>query len=78
VTNSAWIVSLILIDFSQNDTDKQELQFDTISEENQGGFWKYTMMVLINNKKYGMGTGSSKKLAEQAASKETLELMGAI
>jgi len=57
---------------------KLELQFDTITEENQGGFWKYTMAARINNKKYGMGTGSSKKLAEQAASKETLELMGAI
>ncbi len=57
---------------------KLELQFDTITEENQGGFWKYTMLVLINNKKYGMGTGSSKKLAEQAASKETLELIGVI
>ncbi|MGJ8661277.1 MAG: ribonuclease III [Bacteroidota bacterium] len=57
---------------------KLELQFDTVTEENQGGFWKYTMMVIINKKKYGMGTGSSKKLAEQAASKETLELMGVI
>jgi ribonuclease III len=57
---------------------KLELQFETVSEENQGGYWKYTMLVLINNKKYGIGIGSSKKLAEQAASKETLELMGAI
>jgi len=36
------------------------------------------MLALINNKKYGMGTGSSKKLTEQAASKETLELIGVI
>jgi ribonuclease-3 len=64
--------------FLQNNTDILELQFDTVTEENQGGFWKYTILVLINNKKYGMGTGSSKKMAEQAASKETLELMGAI
>jgi ribonuclease-3 len=57
---------------------KLELLFETISEENLGGFWKYTIIVLINNKKYGMGIGSSKKLAEQAASKETLELIGVI
>lgn len=57
---------------------KLELVFDTITEENQGGFWKYTMAVIINNKKFGIGTGTSKKLAEQAASKETLELIGVI
>jgi ribonuclease III len=57
---------------------KLELRFETVSEENQGGFWKYTMVANVNNKKYGMGTGSSKKMAEQAASKETLELMGVL
>jgi ribonuclease-3 len=35
-------------------------------------------MVLINNTNYGRGTGTSKKIAEQAAAKETLELMGEI
>lgn len=53
-----------------------ELEFKTLTEENHGGFWKYTMMAVINNKNYGMGSGSSKKIAEQAASRETLELMG--
>lgn len=56
--------------------NRLEVEFKTLTEENHGGFWKYTMMAVINEKNYGMGTGSSKKIAEQAASKETLELMG--
>ncbi len=56
--------------------NRLEVEFKTLTEENHGGFWKYTMMAVINNKEYGMGSGSSKKIAEQAASKETLELMG--
>jgi dsRNA-specific ribonuclease len=35
-------------------------------------------MVLINDTAYGKGKGNSKKMAEQAASKETLTLMGEI
>jgi dsRNA-specific ribonuclease len=35
-------------------------------------------LVTINERDYGKGSGASKKLAEQAASKETLELMGEI
>lgn len=53
-----------------------EVEFKTLTEENHGGFWKYTMMAVVNDKNYGMGTGSSKKIAEQAASRETLDLMG--
>jgi ribonuclease-3 len=49
-----------------------------MEEENAGGFWKYTMMAKINEKNFGLGTGSSKKIAEQAASKETLELLGEV
>lgn len=56
--------------------NRLEVEFKTLTEENHGGFWKYTMMAVINNKNYGRGTGSSKKIAEQAASKETLDLMG--
>jgi ribonuclease-3 len=56
--------------------NRLEVEFKTLTEENHGGFWKYTMMAVINNQNYGMGTGSSKKIAEQAASRETLELMG--
>lgn len=55
-----------------------KLDFIVLSEENIGGNWQYTVMVTINDMNYGRGTGSSKKMAEQAASKETLELMGEI
>lgn len=55
-----------------------KLDFIVLSEENIGGNWQYTVMVTINDTNYGRGTGSSKKMAEQAASKETLELMGEI
>lgn len=53
-----------------------KLDFEVLSEENIGGNWSYTVMVVINDTNYGRGTGSSKKMAEQAAAKETLELMG--
>lgn len=56
--------------------NRYEVEFKTLTEENHGGYWKYTMIAVINNKSYGMGSGSSKKVAEQAASKETLELIG--
>ena len=56
--------------------NKLDVEFKTLTEENHGGFWKYTMMATVNGKQYGRGTGSSKKIAEQAASKETLVLMG--
>lgn len=56
--------------------NKLEVEFRTLTEENHGGFWKYTMLAVVNNKSCGMGTGSSKKIAEQAASRETLQLMG--
>lgn len=58
--------------------NKYELDFVVLSEENNGGTWEYKIMVMINDHNYGLGVGSSKKLAEQAASKETLELMGVL
>lgn len=58
--------------------NRHELIFEMLSEENNDGFWKYTMVAKVNNKNFGRGTGSSKKIAEQAASKETLELLGEV
>lgn len=58
--------------------NKLDIQFEVISEENFGHEWKYVVEVIINEKSYGRGTGSSKKKAEQVASKETFELLGAI
>ena len=52
------------------------IDFVVISEENNNNNWSYTIQVTINHTKYGKGTGNSKKMAEQAAAKETLELMG--
>jgi ribonuclease-3 len=55
-----------------------KLEFIVLNEENLGGNWSYTMVVIINEMAYGRGVGSSKKNAEQAAAKETLILMGEI
>jgi ribonuclease-3 len=54
------------------------LEFEIISEENLGASWEYIVQAKINGVSYGRGKGSSKKMAEQAASKETLELMGEV
>ena len=45
---------------------------------NLQGNWQYEIEVYINEKSYGRGIGNSKKGAEQAASKETLILVGEI
>lgn len=52
------------------------LEFIVLKEENSHGNWKYEVMVQINATNYGKGTGASKKIAEQAAARETLILMG--
>jgi ribonuclease-3 len=55
---------------------KLQLTFDVLKEVNTGSGWVYEVEVEINQKKYGRGKGSAKKLAEQEAAKETLELLG--
>lgn len=55
---------------------KLNLDFTVISEENNHGNWTYEVAVFVNAKNYGKGSGASKKLAEQAAAKETLLLVG--
>lgn len=52
------------------------LEFVVLREENIHGNWKYEVMVQVNGTNYGLGMGASKKIAEQAASRETLILMG--
>lgn len=64
--------------FIWSQKNKYVLEFQIISEENLGQSWLYKVMAVINEKNYGMGSGASKKLAEQAAAKETLELLGVI
>ena len=53
-----------------------KLDFIVLSEENIGSNWVYSILTTVNDIHYGRGKGSSKKMAEQAASKETLELIG--
>jgi ribonuclease-3 len=53
-----------------------KLDFIVLKEENEQGVWNYEIEVQINEKAYGKGSGNSKKAAEQAASKETLILVG--
>jgi len=64
--------------FIWSQKNKFNLEFNVISEENLGQSWNYKVMVAINEQNYGMGSGNSKKTAEQAAAKETLELLGVI
>lgn len=64
--------------FIWSQRNKINLEIQTISEINHGTFWEYKVVILLNEQKYGLGVGTSKKEAEQAASKETLELIGVI
>jgi ribonuclease III len=56
--------------------NKLEITFVTLNESIDNGVWNYEVEVQINSKPYGKGKGESKKVAEQAASQETLMLMG--
>jgi len=62
--------------FIWSQKNKLPLSFEVVEEKHEGSTWRYTIVVMINEKEYGMGIGSSKKKAEQAAAKETIELMG--
>lgn len=64
--------------FIWSQRNKLSIDFQIISEINKGSSWEYKVIVLINEQKYGLGVGSSKKAAEQVAAKETLELIGVI
>ncbi|MBM3451612.1 MAG: ribonuclease III [Bacteroidetes bacterium] len=54
---------------------KWSLTFNVLKEFNSGVSWIYEVEVGINGKNYGKGEGSTKKLAEQEAAKETLRLL---
>ena len=57
---------------------KLPLEFQLVEETHLNGQWNYEMAVLVNRTEYGRGKGFSKKDAEQAAARETLQLMGEI
>ena len=54
------------------------IDFIVTSETHINGIWHYEVKVIINNNEFGHGKGLSKKAAEQAAAKETLQLLGEI
>jgi ribonuclease-3 len=59
--------------FIWSQKNKFKLEFEVISEENYSGFRNYSIQAKINGRVHGTGSGSSKKIAEQAASKQALE-----
>jgi ribonuclease-3 len=64
--------------FIWSQKNRLPIKFEVVKEENLGSSWNYVVKVVINDQEFGMGSGSSKKRAEQAAAKETLELMGEV
>ena len=66
--------STILIWCQKN---KLPIEFILKEEASKQNSHQYKVIVKINHKDWGMGSGKNKKEAEQAASKETIELIGA-
>ncbi len=64
--------------FIWSQKNRLPIRFDIVDERNDGTAWTYIVCVMINDQEYGRGSGSSKKKAEQAAAKETLELVGEV
>jgi ribonuclease-3 len=64
--------------FIWSQKNKLNIDFKSIQEELIDGKWNYEVEVYINSNPYGRGNGESKKIAEQAASKETLDLIGTL
>ena len=61
-----------LIEWSQK--NKKELEFDTTEEFNEKSKQpKFTTVVIVDKKKIGFGTGTSKKEAHQNAARIAIE-----
>lgn len=54
---------------------KRSLEFKVVSHRNEGGASHYEIVLLIDDKEYGRGTGGSKKSAEQLAAKQAVEIL---
>ena len=53
-------------------TPGEELRYETVSEEGPDNAKTFTVRVLVNSNCFGIGTGSSKKEAEQNAAREAI------
>ena len=56
-------------------TDQKSLEYNLINEEGPAHDKRFTVEVRIDDIVYGIGIGTTKKEAEQAAAKEALEKM---
>jgi len=65
--------STILIWCQKN---KLPIEFKLTEDATKNNAYQYKVIVKINDKDWGLGVGKNKKEAEQAASKETIELIG--
>ncbi len=66
----------MLQEFAQEDGDCH-IEYNLVSESGPDHAKTFTMEVVIEGKAYAKGTGKSKKIAEQAAAKTTLEILQA-
>lgn len=64
--------------FIWSQKNRLPLTFEVVKEENHGTHWDYSVQISVNGQEYGIGSGESKKKAEQAAAKETLDLIGVV
>lgn len=63
----------ILQEIVQNDSNKQKLRYKLISEEGPDHNKTFTIAVCIGNDEIGIGTGRTKKAAEQEAAYQALQ-----
>jgi len=54
-------------------TPGEELRYETVQESGPDNAKTFTVRVLINSNPFGVGTGNSKKEAEQNAAREALK-----
>lgn len=62
----------ILQEIIQNDNNKQKIRYKLISEEGPDHNKSFTMALLIGNKQISLGTGKTKKAAEQEAALQAI------
>ncbi len=63
----------ILQEIIQNDSNRQKLRYKLISEEGPDHNKTFTIAVCIGNEEIGLGTGRTKKAAEQEAANQAIQ-----